>query len=77
MVTKTVEIHVAQKHLAELVAQVVAGVEIILVDGQTPRARLVPIDVPATRMPGLHVGSIITSEDFDQPLPESFWTGAL
>src|SRR5512138_1048063 len=43
MTTKTVEVHEAQQHLLELVAQVAAGTEIILTDGQTPRARLVPL----------------------------------
>ena len=27
------------------------------------------------RMLGLHSGAITTSEDFDAPLPESFWFG--
>lgn len=75
MTTKTVEVHEAQQHLVELVAQVAAGTEIILTDGQTPRARLVPVDTVATgRVPGLHAGSITISADFDAPLPDDFWT---
>lgn len=73
---KSVEIHEAQQHLAELVAQVATGEEIILLDGQTPRARLVPITAhPARRVPGLHAGSMTMSPDFDQLLPDEFWTG--
>jgi len=76
MTTKSVEIHEAQQHLAELVAQVATGTEIILLDGQTPRARLVPITPHAARrVPGLHAGSMTMSPDFDQPLPDEFWTG--
>ncbi len=76
MTTKSVEIHEAQQHLAELVAQVATGEEIILLDGQTPRARLVPITPHAARrVPGLHAGSMTMSPDFDQPLPDEFWTG--
>ena len=76
MTTKSIEIHEAQQHLAELVAQVASGTEIILLDGQTPRARLVPITPHAAqRVPGLHTGSITMSPDFDQPLPDDFWTG--
>lgn len=76
MTTKSVEIHEAQQHLAELVAQVAAGIEILILDGQTPRARLVPITVPAVqRIPGLHAGSMSMHPDFDQPLPDDFWLG--
>jgi len=53
--TKTVDVHDAQHQLAELIAQVAAGIEIILTDGHQPRARLVPIVTPTTRrVPGLH-----------------------
>jgi antitoxin (DNA-binding transcriptional repressor) of toxin-antitoxin stability system len=77
MTTKSIEIQEAQQHLAELVAQVATGTEIILLDGQTPRARLVPITPYAVqRVPGLHVGSMTMSPDFDQPLPDDFWIGA-
>jgi antitoxin (DNA-binding transcriptional repressor) of toxin-antitoxin stability system len=76
MTTKSVEIHEAQQQLAELVAQVATGTEIILLDGQTPRARLVPITSQAVqRVPGLHAGSMTMSPDFDQPLPDDFWIG--
>jgi len=76
MPTKTVDVHDAQHQLAELIAQVAAGIEIILTDGQQPRARLVPIVTPTTRrVPGLHAGSITTTADFDAPLPDEFWTG--
>ncbi|RRR71284.1 MAG: type II toxin-antitoxin system Phd/YefM family antitoxin [Candidatus Viridilinea halotolerans] len=76
MTTKSVAIHEAQQHLAELIAQVAAGVEIILLDGQVPCARLVPITPHAVqRVPGLHAGSITMSPDFDQSLPDEFWIG--
>ena len=76
MTTKLVEIHEAQYHLAELVAQAATGTDIILLEGQTPRARLVPITPPVMhRVAGLHAGSITMSPDFDQPLPDAFWMG--
>jgi antitoxin (DNA-binding transcriptional repressor) of toxin-antitoxin stability system len=69
MPTRTIDIHEAQQHLAELVAQVAAGTEIIILEGQTPRARLVPMhQPPGQRIPGLHPGSMTMSPDFDQPL---------
>jgi antitoxin (DNA-binding transcriptional repressor) of toxin-antitoxin stability system len=76
MTTKSVEIHEAQQHLAELVAQVARGTEIILLEGQTPRARLVPMRAHSVqRVPGLHAGSMTIHADFDQPLPDDFWFG--
>ena len=76
MATKSVEIQEAQQHLAELVAQAASGTDIILLDGRTPRARLVPIPAPVLqRVPGLHAGSITINPDFDAPLPDEFWTG--
>ncbi len=30
---------------------------------------------PGQRKAGLHAGAIWVSEDFDEPLPDEFWTG--
>jgi prevent-host-death family protein len=77
MRTKTVDVHEAQTHLAELLALVTAGTEIILTEGSTPRARIVSVPAATTpRVAGLHPGAIWTSEDFDEPLSEEFWAGA-
>lgn len=74
MSTMTVDVRDAQTTLLDLLAKVREGVEIILADGATPLARLVPMSSPTTlRKAGLHAGSISTSEDFDEPLPEGFW----
>ena len=76
MQTKTVDVHEAQTHLVELLSLVSAGTEIILTAGNTPLARIVPMAGTLTpRVAGLHLGAIRTSEDFDEPLPEDFWTG--
>lgn len=76
MLTKTVDIRESQTNLQDLLSLVREGAEIVLTDGATPLARLLPIPVSATpRTPGLHSGAIWTSEDFDDPLPEGFWTG--
>jgi len=77
MQTKTVDVHEAQVHLADLLLLVTAGTEIILTAGSTPLARIVPMAGATTpRVPGLHPGAIWTSEAFDDPLPEEFWSGA-
>jgi prevent-host-death family protein len=77
MNVKTVDVQEAQTHLAELLSEVANGNEIILAKDNEPKARLIPIVSPVkTRVPGLHRGMIWTSDDFDEPLPESFWVGA-
>ena len=43
MQTKTVDVHEAQTHLVELLSLVTAGTEIILTEGSTPLARIVPM----------------------------------
>jgi prevent-host-death family protein len=76
MTTKTIDVHDAQIQLAELLSIVEQGVEIILTDGNTPLARLIPMNQIATpRIAGLNPGAIWTSDDFDDPLPDEFWTG--
>lgn len=76
MLTKTIDVREAQTNLKELLSLVREGTEIVLTEGPTPLARLVPIASPTTpRVAGLHTGAIWTSEDFDAPLPEEFWTG--
>ncbi len=76
MSTKTIELQDAQKRFMELVAQLTAGTEIILTQGDVAIARLVPIvSVSRPRLAGLHPGAIWTSDDFDEPLPETFWVG--
>jgi antitoxin (DNA-binding transcriptional repressor) of toxin-antitoxin stability system len=76
MQTKIVDVQEAQTHLVELLSLVSAGTEIILTAGSTPLARIVPMaSATAPRVAGLHPGAIWTSEDFDEPLPEDFWTG--
>jgi prevent-host-death family protein len=75
MATKTVEISEAREHLPELVAQVATGTEVVITEGDTPRARLVAVAGSSTqRVPGLHPGSMETSHDFDAPLPDEIWT---
>ena len=76
--TRTVSIDEAQEKLQDLLAQALAGNEVIITEHGKPVARLVPIPVAATnmkRVAGLNRGTIWTSEDFDQPLPDEFWLG--
>jgi antitoxin (DNA-binding transcriptional repressor) of toxin-antitoxin stability system len=73
MTIKIIDIADAQNQLADLIAQVATGVEIILTHQQIPQARLLPIHPTSTRRtPGLHRGKITISSDFDAPLPDQF-----
>lgn len=64
--------------LNEALAQTAAGNEVLIYEGATPRARMVPVEqaVPAhERVPNLHPGAMQPAADFDAPLPDEFWTG--
>ena len=66
----------AQTHLADLLAVISEGGEVIITRDDKPIARLIPITQPKKRrIAGLNRGSIWTSEDFDEALPDEFWMG--
>jgi prevent-host-death family protein len=75
--TQTVSVHEAQDKLPDLLAQALAGNEVIITEDGTPVARLVPVVAHSKkkRVAGLNRGAILTSEDFDEPLPDEFWLG--
>ena len=75
--TQTVSVDEAQDKLQDLVARALAGDEVIITERGTPVARLVPVVAHSKRkrVAGLNRGSISTSEDFDEPLPDEFWLG--
>lgn len=72
MPTRTIDVRKRLPQLKGLLSLVVNGTEVVLTEGDTPIARLVPV---GKRVGGLHAGSIWTSEDFDDPLSDEFWTG--
>lgn len=76
MVRETVDVTELANRLAELLTLVSEGGEVTVLKGEHPVARLVPMagSAPA-RIPGLHAGAAWISDDFDDPLPESFWAG--
>lgn len=71
MQTETIDLAEAQAHLKELVHRVSEGLQVILSENEKPVARITPV---RQRVAGLDPGSIWTSEDFDEELPDSFWT---
>ncbi|MFH1098050.1 MAG: type II toxin-antitoxin system prevent-host-death family antitoxin [Candidatus Desantisbacteria bacterium] len=78
MLTKTIDIHDAQSKLPELLSFALEGNDVIIVEDNKPLVRLVSISMPnQSRIAGLNKGKIGAGEDFDEPLPDEFWTGAM
>jgi antitoxin (DNA-binding transcriptional repressor) of toxin-antitoxin stability system len=85
MSNKIIDANKIQLTLKELLSLVKADTEIIITEGNKPLARLISLveteetttETSNLRQPGLHSEKIWASEDFDEPLPEEFWTGEL
>jgi antitoxin (DNA-binding transcriptional repressor) of toxin-antitoxin stability system len=73
--TTAIDIQELPTRLEEALALTSAGGEVILLDGSTPRARLVPLTPTTQRTAGLHSGALQAAPDFDAPLPDDFWAG--
>jgi len=64
-----VNVHEAKTHLSRLLAKVAAGEEVIIARSGEPVARLVPFeDGGDKRVLGQDAGSVVISDDFDEPL---------
>jgi prevent-host-death family protein len=63
-----VNVHEAKTQLSKLLERVRAGEEIVIAKNGEPYARLVPLQQPKPREPGLLQGKI--EESFFDPLPE-------
>jgi antitoxin (DNA-binding transcriptional repressor) of toxin-antitoxin stability system len=76
MMQETVDVNELSKRLNDLLRVLAEGGEVVLAKEEKPIARLVPIKAGKRhRIPGLHRGEIWISDDFDDPLPDSFWLG--
>ena len=75
--TQTVSVDEAQTKLPDLLADALAGNEVIITEHGTPVARLVPVVAHSKkqRIAGLNRGTISTSEDLNEPLTDQFWLG--
>ena len=73
--TIAIDIRDLAARLDEALTLASAGGEVILLDGSTPRARLVPVSPVPQRAAGLHPGALQPAPDFAAPLPDDFWAG--
>jgi prevent-host-death family protein len=65
----------ARTRFAEIVAAAEAGQEVIIARAGRPVARLVPVAArPGPRRPGALAGRLRIADDFDEPLPEGWFT---
>jgi antitoxin (DNA-binding transcriptional repressor) of toxin-antitoxin stability system len=79
----TIDVRELAQKIDEGFAQSLAGEEVVIVDGDTPKVKLVPVANPALmdepvrkkRVAGIHQGLIETTPDFDAPLGDAFWEG--
>jgi len=77
METKLIDVKKENMPLKKLLELVSSGIEVVLTEGKSPVARLLPVSrkVKAERVPGLSAGKIWISSDFDDLLPDEFWLG--
>ena len=76
---EVVNVHDAKTHLSRLLDRVARGEEIVLAKAGKPYARLVPMDAPPERQPGLLRGRIDMDDSFFDELPDEdlrAWEGA-
>jgi prevent-host-death family protein len=64
-----VNVHDAKTQLSRLLERAHAGEEIIIAKNGEPYARLVPLEKPKPRTPGLLSGKV--EDSFFEPLPET------
>lgn len=63
-------VHDAKTNLSRLIAQALAGGEVVIARGQVPVVRLVPVSASGKRKFGALKGKIAMDESFNDPLPD-------
>jgi prevent-host-death family protein len=70
-----VTVHEAKTHLSKLIAEALAGGEVVIARGKIPSVRLVPVKRPGKRRFGALKGKIAIDERFNDPLPDNELAG--
>ena len=63
-------VHDAKTNLSRLIADALAGGEVVIARGSVPAVRLVPVSPIGKRRFGALKGKIAVDERFDEPLPD-------
>lgn len=76
MTATTIDVQDAQTQLLQLLTLALKGGDVVIAKDNVPLVRLVPVEPQqGTRTAGLHQGAMHMSEDFNDPLPDQFWSG--
>ena len=75
MLSKTLDIASLSDNLTDLLSDIQNHVEVTLTQHGVPLAKVLPLPKTQAKVsiPDLNHGSMIMSDDFDDPLPDSFW----
>jgi len=63
-------VHDAKTNLSRLIAEALAGGEVVIARGNVPAVRLVPVNPRGKRRFGALKGKITVDTRFDEPLPD-------
>lgn len=76
----TIDVRELPQRIEEAFAQSQAGVEVLIVDGDVTKSKIVPVpeavvaaDPAKPRVAGLHPGAFEMAPDFDEYLGDEFW----
>ena len=71
-------VHDAKTNLSRLIADALAGADVVIARGSVPAVRLVPVEPVGRRSFGALKGKIKLDAQFDEPLPDdelAAWNG--
>ena len=63
-------VHDAKTNLSRLIAEALAGGDVVIARGNVPAVRLVPVEPKGRRQFGAFKGRIAIDDRFDAPLPD-------
>ena len=75
MTATTIDVRDAQTQLMQLLTLALKGGDVVIAKDNVPLVRLVPVEPQKARTAGMHKGAMRMSEDFNDPLPDDFWSG--
>lgn len=76
MSTTIIDIQKNSISVIDLLSLIQDNTEVVLTDGDIALAKVTPINHfqgKITPKAGLHLGAMVMSDDFDEPLPDEFW----